>query len=68
MALTLATDSQPIRARDGDEVHQLEIVGVENGKIVHLEWLILADPFRVKANHNIKQWVIHDERNEVRIA
>ena len=65
--LLLASDSQPVRVRDGDEVHQLEIVGVRNGKFEYLEWIILVDPFRVKANCHIKQWIIHDERQEVRI-
>ncbi|WP_454063421.1 hypothetical protein [Candidatus Nitrospira salsa] len=66
-AVSLANDPQPVRVRDGDEVHQIEIVGVRNGKIEHLEWLILIDPFRVKANRNIKQWIIHDERREVHL-
>ena len=67
-ALSLATDTQAVRVRDGDEVHQVEIVGVSDGKIMHLEWLILIDPFRAKAGRDIKQWILHDERNEVHIS
>ncbi len=65
--LSLARDSQPVRVRDGDEVHQLEIVGVRGNTFEYLEWIILVGPFRVKANRHIKQWIIHDERHEVRI-
>jgi hypothetical protein len=66
-ALSLARDTQPVRVRDGDDVHQVEIVGVRNGGLEYLEWIILVDPFRVKANRHIKQWIIHDERHEVRM-
>jgi hypothetical protein len=66
-AISLSRDNQPVRVRNGDEVHQVEIVGVSGGKIMHLEWLILIDPFRVRANREIKQWIIHDQRNEIHL-
>jgi len=56
-----------VRVRDGDEAHQLEIVGVRDGKIYHVDQILLVDPFRVKANRPIQQWIIHEERNEMLI-
>lgn len=66
-ALALSQDAQEVRARDGDEVHQIEIVGKNGNRIEYVEWLVLVDPFRLSALRNIRQWVIHDEREEVRV-
>ena len=65
--LSLAKDPQPVRVRNGDEIHQIEVVGKNGNDIEHMELLILVDPFRVKANRSVKQWIIHDQRREVTI-
>lgn len=62
-----SNNSQPTRVRDGDEIHHIEIIGMYKGKLYHAELVVLIDPFRVKANRDIKQWIIHDSRRKVTI-
>lgn len=38
--------NQPVRARLGDEIWQLEVVGKEGGEIKPMEYLVLIDPYR----------------------
>lgn len=67
-ALSFAPNySQPARVRDGDEIHHIEIIGMYKGKLYHVELIVLIDPFRVKAERDIKQWIIHDSRRKVTI-
>ncbi len=58
-------NSQPIRVRDGDEIHHIELIGTNGFQIKHVELLVLIDPYRVQANRDIKQWIIHDKRRTV---
>ena len=58
-------DQQPPRVRNGDEIYQIEVVGMNGNKLEHMELIILVDPYRVKANRYIQQWIIHDERTEI---
>lgn len=67
-ALALAKETQPVRARDGDEVHQLEVVGKFENQLTYVEWIILVDPFRVKANRDIRQWIISESRHRLHVA
>jgi hypothetical protein len=40
--------------------------GADDLTFRYLEQIILVDPFRVKAGRHIQQWIIHEEREEVR--
>lgn len=60
--------SQPIRARLGDEIWQVEILGKEGQKIMHLEYFVLVDPLRAKVPNLASEWVIHEDRKEVEVG
>lgn len=69
-ALSLSRTSQRVLARSGDEIWQVEEVGkIQSGvdyKLVHVSSYFIVDPFRSRAN--AKGWLIHEERQEVRLS
>jgi hypothetical protein len=66
--VTAAADSgrqvQTVMARLGDELWQVELVGKKKGKIVHVEYFVLWDPYRRDAEVP-SDFIIHEERREV---
>ncbi|WP_019668326.1 hypothetical protein [Eudoraea adriatica] len=58
-------DQQPVRVRNGDEIHHIEVIGMNGSKLEHMELIILVDPYRVKAKRDIQQWIIHDKRTKI---
>ncbi len=66
--ITSAADAgrqvQPVMARLGDELWQVEQVGKVKGKVVHVEYFVLWDPYRRQANVP-SEWIIHEDRHDV---
>jgi hypothetical protein len=58
-------DPAPVRARDGDEVHQWEVIGKDGSKLMHSNMLLLVDPLRSTNTKIISRWVIAEERKEL---
>ena len=66
-ALDLTRQAQSILARQGDELWQMEVIGRgSNGRLVHVEYFVLWDPYRREASVP-SNWVIHEERRQVTI-
>ena len=69
-ALSVASFSQRILARGGDEVWQVEEIGksYSNGKAVatHVLSYFLVDPFRTQSTR--KAWLIHEERRPITLV
>lgn len=58
-------DQQPVRVRNGDEIYQIEVIGMNGNNIEHMELILLVDPFRAKAGRGIQQWIISDIRTKI---
>jgi hypothetical protein len=65
IAVSAGKTSQPIRARLGDEIRQVELVGKEGQALKHVEYFLLVDPYRAKATNIPSEWVIHEERRDL---
>ena len=67
-AASAAKVNQPVRARQGDEIWQLEVVGKQGQTIQHMEYFVLVDPYRTSPKSQyVSEWIIHEERREIKI-
>lgn len=57
--------NQPVRARKGDAVDRVEVLGKRGSSIFHWGAFVLVDPLRLSEGIQPHQWVIHGERHEV---
>jgi len=66
-AMSAARSPKQLQAREGDEIWQLERIGRSGGRLVHVEYFLLVDPFR-KADRSVPcAWSIHEGRLELEL-
>lgn len=64
--LAASKPSAAVLARQGDEVWQLESLGKVGAHIEYVNYLLLVDPLRTRAQGKMPcEWVIHEERMEI---
>lgn len=64
-AIEMQRVNQPVRARSGDVVDMIEVLGQRDNKVYHWLTFVLADPFRTQAKQSPSEWVIHGAMSEV---
>lgn len=65
LAISLSKSSYALRVREGDQIWQCEVVCRDGASLVHIEYLVLVDPFRANASHVESEWILHEERRRI---
>ncbi|MEL7092375.1 MAG: hypothetical protein AAFN94_11630 [Pseudomonadota bacterium] len=63
LGLSLSRTAQRVLARGGDEIWQVEQIGLVNGETVHVGGYFLFDPYRNNGFSGGNGWLIHEERH-----
>lgn len=62
LGLSLSKTTYYALARDGDELWQVEQIGLDGKDTVHVSSYFLYDPLRAKGFSGANGWLIHEER------
>jgi len=67
LGLSLSRTTQRVLAREGDELWQVEQIGLDGRDTVHVGAYFLFDPYRNDGFNIGKGWLIHEERNVLNV-